>query len=375
MHIPPPPPHGGGGGQGIDYLNRPLTEVFRYPHPNNALPLACFSPAQGNFPGGQALLTNPGADPVVPANVCQNLLSALASLRLANDAARQFVEQTTIRAFRQLPGAGQIALIDQIWDHIATPHVFNQAIGAMLDPNNANLGGHGPLPGSICPNPANAAQFVKRGLANAQPFHQFEVGFRIEGGDNGAIQRVHNGGMTQQRLNHAFMVGPNRGLELAGTAIANDVLHARVWTGNHDIFNETAVCVARSFFGATAFPLRDSNGNFHLWAVNLHGLQGFDVELHQQGLHGMRHWRPGEKAFQAIPANRVLGHVTIHRGGAPGGGGWIVQIPNGAAWVPGPGHGAAQAGQLQYMDDELAAWRDHHHGGPFTIPAAYDFAD
>lgn len=367
MAAPPPPPIFGGRPPGgpvgaVDFLARTLTNVCK--NLPGVLPMQCFSPARPPFPGGQAVLQNGNPPLPVSQDHCEKLLSALASLKNANNAATAVADRLTIRQFRTLAPPQQIAHIDLIWNAISTAHAFTSATSTMFDPAGDGLDGNGPLPSSVCPTAISAGTFKKR-LSGKQPFREFGVGFRVDGGDNGAVARIKGQGMTQQRLNIPFML-QRRGLKLEGTVMM-DQTHARVWTGNHDIFNESAVCVSRNFFGGTAFPERETVGKYYLWAVDVSALSGFDTEQHQTGLPGSKQWRPGEKAYAFIPANKVLAYVEIDRRGAPATGGWKFDIAKDANWT---WIGAPTVKQRTYVEDELAAWR----GGSYTIPADFDFA-
>ena len=373
--VPPTPPQLGFPGipkpaaRTIDYLARPIANVCE--SRQGVLPMNCFSLAKagGKPPSGEDLLKgrNTGADgPPVDDIMCERLLSALASIINADNAAvRTITDRTSIRDFRMMSQPAQLAFINRIWDANCSAHAFNQAGSQMFDPPGDGIDGNAPLPTSIRPVRIGMNVFEKR-LKGRQPFREFGVGFRVDGSDASSVGRVTGNGMTQQRLSPAFMLS-RRGLRLDATAMMDPTV-PRVWTGNHDIFNETAVCVSRNFFGASAFPERDTNGRSYLWAVNCGPLLGFDTENYQLGLHGAKQWRPGEKAFQFIPAANVLGYVQIDRRGAPSGGGWMVDFPKDASWVY---TGAPSVKQRMYMEDELAAWR----GGSYTIPAAFDFAN
>lgn len=367
MHPPAPPPPvprpPGGAPQGRDFLASPIGDVCE--NQVGVLPLNCFRPARGRVPSGHDLLRAGLNPPPVSQEMAEKLLSALASIINGdNERARLVTNAVTIRAFRNMTLPQQIAVINDIWNANTTPHRFTTPPTAMSDPEGAGIGGNGPLPSSLCPNAPGSNVFVKR--LRGQPFREFGVGFRIDGSNAGSVARVTASGMTQQRLNEPFMLGPSRGLRLAGTVMA-DQRFARVWTGNDDIFNESAVCVSRNFFGATAFPLRETVGPAYLWAVNCTYLPGFDTEGHQIGLPNARQWRPGEKAFSFIPASRVIGYVEIQRNGAPPTGGWRFQIAPGATWTY---INAVSNQQRAYIEAELAAWR----GGNYTIPNTFDFA-
>jgi hypothetical protein len=330
--------------------------------------MRCFSLAKPNVPSGDVLLQGSvgAAAPPVSDAMVERLLSALASIINGNNqAARAVTGSKTIREFRNLSEHEQLAFINRIWNAVSTAHPFTQPAANMFDPIADDTGGNGPLPSSIRPDGPGSNTFVKR-LRGRQPFREFLVGFHVDGADNNSIARITGNGMTQQRLSPQFMLS-RRGLRLDSTVMMNDS-EARVWTGNHDIFNETAVCVSRNFFGGTAFPERTTNGSCYLWAVNCAGLVGFDTEQYQLNLPGARQWRPGEKAFRCIPPDHVLGYVRIDRRGAPSGGGWRVDIPGVAKWTF---TGSSTVRQRVYMEDELAAWR----GGSYTIPPEFDFAN
>jgi hypothetical protein len=325
-----------------------------------------FSPARlPNWPGGQNALTQ-APNPVDDVTVGL-LMTALAAAPLGNDRLVQAVTGTmTVGQFKQATGPNRLAFINALWDALATAHAFTTRWDQMTDSPHAAPTGTQPLPSSWCPTAKGATTYRKR--AGGQPWRELGVGFRVDGGDQGAVNRVIGQGMTQQRLNESFMVN-FRGQKIGGTTLDDDT-QARVWTGNHDIFNETAVCVSRNFFGATAFPERttDHRGSEYslLWAVSCLGLTGFDTEGYQLGLPGARQWRPGEKAFRVVPRDRVLGYVKIHRRGAAATGGWSFDIADDANWTI---CGTPTVRQRQYMMDELSAWRGRH-----VIPAQFDFA-
>ena len=353
-----------------DYLLRPIGIVCK-DDLQGVLPMRCYSPARAPVPSGEALLKQPAAPefdavPAVGDVMVERLLTALSSIKNADKlTVRALTDAMSIRAFRAAGEAQQLVFIDQLWNRICTTHAFNRRGNLMSDPASDDLGGR-TLPSSVCPISPGANTFRKR-LRGRQPFQEFGIGFRVDGADQSSIARILGAGMTQQRLSSAFMLGPRRGMRLDGTNMM-DTTRARCWTANNDIFNETAVCVSRNFFGGTAFPERDTQGTCYLWAVNCSNLVGFDTEDYQLNLGNSRQWRPGEKAFPSIPPENVLGYIQIDRRGAPRTGGWRVDIPQGARWTF--TGGAMTVKQRGYIEDELAAWR----GGSYTIPADYDFA-
>ncbi|MEO0991911.1 MAG: hypothetical protein AAFX00_13315 [Pseudomonadota bacterium] len=217
-------------------------------------------------------------------------------------------------------------------------------------------------------------RLAKQGYGD--PFRHFKVGFRVDGSYTESIERVLGSGMTQQNQSDWFMKN-KRGMVVEGT-VAKDTHVARFWAGNHDIFNESAVCISRNFFGGTAFPLRGTYHNYmhtgptsdsefaRLWAVNLSGMNGFDTEQRQLNVSKNRVWRPGEKAFQAIGADRLIGYIEFRKLGAGQEGGWTFDIKPGTEWKF---LNAGSEAQKQYCRDELAAWTGCHF-----VPGAFDFA-
>jgi len=354
-----------------DFLARPIGLVCKAAQPG-VLPMNSYSPAQGHIhlPSGKDLLQAPAAVgeqvPAVSDRMMERLLSALASIENANAVAiRAITDRMTIRAFRALGEGPQLAFVNKLWNATCTSHAFETRGDTMSDPLSDDMAGRS-LPSSVCPIRPGANTFRKR-LTGRQPFREFGIGFRTDGGDKSSITRILGSGMTQQRLSTTFMLGPKRGLRLDATVMM-DKSRARCWTGNNDIFNETAVCVSRNLFGGTAFPERSSSGLFYLWAVNCGPLLGFDTEEYQLGLPNSRQWRPGEKAFPFIPAANLLAYVQVDRRGAPSGGGWMFDLNTGAQWTF---VGSPTVKQRKYLEDELAAWK----GGSYTIPPAYDFAE
>jgi len=333
------------------------------------LPMRSSSPPLPHvpLPSGMDLLKG-GATvqmPAVKESMIERLLSALASV-INGDRAKvsQITSPVTIRAFRKMSELEQISLINQIWNAVSTTHPFRPQGKDMSDPSSDALDGK-VLPTSMCPISPGQSQFKKR--LKGQPFKEFGIGFRVDGSDQSSINRVLSNGMTQQRLNSAFMLGNSRGLRLDRTVMMEQST-ARCWTGNNDIFNETAICVSRNFLGGTAFPERKTEGKCFLWAIDVANLNGFDTETHQLGLPNSRQWRPGEKAFRSIPTTNLVGYIEINRYGAPKSGGWRVKIPKDANWT----YVNQPAVKVRkYLEDELAAWRSDQ---VYTIPSSYDFA-
>jgi hypothetical protein len=323
------------------------------------------------WPGGEHALEG------VPLVTQQRLLSVLASLDKGNDRAINAIcAAMTVGQFVDAAEPIRLAFINRLWDAVATPHAFNTLAANMVCSPIATDDGRRPLPSSWCPVGGGKVGCHKR-LVNEEPWRRYGVGFRVDGTNSTSITRILASGMTQQWQNTAFMQ-EKRGLVVAGTTIANPGA-ARFWTASQDIFNETAVCVSRNFFGATAFPERsspyplastvdaDAQGFFLLWAVDCMGLAGCDTEQIQLNLPGARHWRPGEKAFPAISRERIIGYVTIRRTGSPPEGGWSFGISAEAKWTI-CGHPTTL--QLDYIQGELDAWRGLHNISP-----KWDFAE
>lgn len=352
------------------YHDKPLDEVCRRGQVN-VLPFLSWSPVERFFVGGRAALRTQGdGKRIVDQETCDQLLSALASINLASDAALRKARSITIGDFRDYTEQQQLNFINELWDLIATPYYFDTLSADMYTPAVRSGGATLPLPSSWCPRPQHPGSYYMRtaGSGTPDPWAHLGVGFRVDGTKEESALRIRRDGMTQQSLNVNFMRN-TRGLVLEGTVAAN-ADRPRFWTGNKDIWNETAVCVSRNFFGGTAFPERStyhrSNEFAILWAVDCRGLVGFDTEAVQLSFPNARNWRPGEKAFKAIPPGRLLGFVKIRKLGAPARGGWTFDIPEDAEWNL---EAARAADQIAYIRAELEAWRGCHH-----ISAAYDFA-
>ncbi|MEM7232625.1 MAG: hypothetical protein AAF517_10645 [Planctomycetota bacterium] len=333
-----------------------------------AKPMANFSQkgAYGTtWPGGAVALFGGGGtaegQPVTP-QIAQKLLSALSSAKKNGDNSwGQVCAGTSVKTFRKMTRRQQLDVIDSIWNAAITSHDFSEPSEGMDDPLAK---GHC-FPTSWCPIEPGSQTREKR--LTGSPWKDFSVGFRVDGQNESSLKRVLANGMTQQRANVPFMLGV-RGLDVEETTAAS--AGAKFWTGNRDIFNESAICVSRNFYGGTAFPERDTNhsGSEYaiLWAVDCRGLRGFDTEKHQLRLKGTNVWRPGEKSFGFIPKENLVAWVKIQRRGAPKGGGWRFDIAQDANWNF---VGSPAVSQRTYIIDELNAWRGRH-----TIPPELDFA-
>lgn len=349
------------------FFNDPISDVQNNAHGSSAM--NTFSNPIGgyrNWPGGRRALFEEGHQypPAVTDLNAKRLLTVLAH-RNFGDPIRfnAALGNVSVGIFRNMNQAQQLNFIDGLWNALTTQHPFLTPAEEMFDPpSSLPINERAPLPTSWQPNNTKRLQ--------GQPWRTFTVGFRIDGSDQSSITRVLQHGMTQQRLNQAFM-RTTRGLEISSTAAAISSA-ARCWTLNNDIFNETAVCVSRNFFGATAFPGRDtihgSGQASYLWAVDCSGLKGFDTEDYQRNLPGNRNWRPGEKAFREIRPERIIGYIPVRRHGCPEGGGWSFSIDKTTKWT--------LVNQVinfkirDYIDGELEAWK----GEKRNIPGTHDFA-
>lgn len=289
----------------------------------------------------------------------------------------------TIRQFMALSGHEQLAVINQAWEKVCTKKAYNKFVFQMDEPQSTVVAAATqPVPSGTIPT--RDGQY-KAGHVNASgvpdAFTGLGVGFRVDGSGPNCqrdIDRVIHDGMTTQ-LQNRYLMYTIKGWEVQGTVVDLDTSAPRVWSTKKDLFNESAVCIARNLYGATAFPAREFEGDAVLWATDVSGLVGFDTEQYQQTLEGNKQWRPGEKAFCRIPSGNVIGYVKFKKLGAPAAGGWKFQIPPDARWKLLPGWEAplgvrnirGRTDQVRdYITAQLEAWRGVEH----TITGAYDFA-
>jgi hypothetical protein len=283
-----------------------------------------------------------------------------------------------IKQFMALSEGFQIQVINNIWEECTSSKSYDCTSADMVETEADVAASDSQLPSSVHPNPGSGLPFVKG--PTKRPWKTLGIGFRVDGqkdsgGTINSIDRIKKEGITSQVLNPGFMLNI-RGMVVTQTALALNTSAPRIYVRAQDLFNETAVCISRSFFGATAFPERETAAEAALWAVDTTGLSGFDTEKHQ--LEIGKPWRPGEKCFQKIPVNQVLGYVVIKRLGgdlgsggtrssARANGGWEFQVPKGAkwTWVTQP-----TGAKLAYVEAELAAWAN---GVEYNVPGSYDF--
>ena len=281
----------------------------------------------------------------------------------------------TVRQFITLPPEKQLDFINKLWNESTQRGSYDTPQGEMYDRDNpVERGGVLHLPDSVHPvrqggtRNVSAMQKGRDGL----PFRRLGVGFRVEGSGSDDriawhVNRVIKGGMRAQVTLNDLML--SSGYNVEGTIVSSDTLAPRLNRTQKDLWNESGVCVARSFLGATAFPYRWTEGNVLLWAVDVSGLNGFDTERYQldNTSFGSGPWRPGEKCFGRIEPNRILGWVVVAKQGFTGlNVGWKFSVAANASWG-GVGNGSPD--QRAYMVAELAAWRDTE----VTVPTEYDF--
>lgn len=336
-------------------------------------------------------MSTPGKTPValqgVPYKTLQRLTTVIAQAAFGNGsqtselfknvkvAGREYKGQMTVQQFMGLTVTEQLAVIDQAWEKVCERKPFDRKTQDMLEPiTQPTESGLECLPSALIPRQGGYDVLRTPEVRDYKPFTTLGVGFRVEGTVSGKdVARVQRSGMVPLVQVPALILSI-RGFEVEGTVVARDTSCARFWERKHDIFNESAVCVARNFFGATAFPLRDSKcDDVVLWAVDVLDLNGCDTEAYQVALGGEQ-WRPGEKAYERIPANRLIGYIVIRRTGlGDGGKGWKFLIPEDTQWTmssywdPKGRYGAAK----RYIDGLLAAWR----GREYAIPQTMDFAN
>ena len=199
------------------FLGDPISDVQNNAHGSSAMN-SYSNPIGGyrNWPGGSRAVSEESDQyppPVTDLNI-KRLLTVLAH-RNFGDSVRfnTALGNRTVRDFRNMNQAQQLSFIDGLWNALTTEHPFLTPAENMYDPvGNAPVTERAPLPTSWKPNNTKRLQ--------GQPWRTYTVGFRIDGSDQSSITRVLQHGMTQQRLNQAFMRNV-RGLEISSTAAAN----------------------------------------------------------------------------------------------------------------------------------------------------------
>jgi hypothetical protein len=374
-----------------------------------------WTPTTRNWPGGKQALEDevlvPKGSPPIPSasGITDRLASVLGSkgkgIGDSNEADwDKIIVQKSIEDFRKLKEAGQIGFINDLWNILTTAYPFDKPVRQMYEPtasDNSDLQETGkqyrPLPTAWQPDGFSKAKYESsygRLLSEGGKWRELGVGFRVEGESaklQETLKRLEKNGMTQWRLDKHLMAKTS-GFYIEGTLFDGDIPgnldRARFWNGNHDILNQTAVCVSRNLFGATAFPERWSKGDFILFAVDCSNLQGCDTEQKQidifQKYKGdqkykderkraeiMRWWRPGEKAFKEIKWENIIGWVPFTKEGQPPGTGWKFKIDAGANWTINQAWkvtASLYVKKMAYIDNELGTWRGEH-----IVPYDFDF--
>jgi hypothetical protein len=303
----------------------------------------------------------------------QKLATVLAQCEHQEVLSTSHARALTVRRFVESGQAAQMNTINRLWDECTVAGVYNTRQSAMVDNTNpAGLLGVSQLPSSVHPerDTAGVAKTFKVGRGG-KPFAQLGIGFRVEGSGTDEklkwhIDRINKSGMVPQVTLPQLML--DLGKNIDGTIVSGAALAPRLNIKQRDLWNESGVCVARSFFGATAFPLREHKGNVALWAIDVSGLVGYDTEAWQLAnpALGAGPWRPGEKCFARIGPERIIGHIVIEKLGDEGGG-WKFRVPKEAQWSAKVSQ--AKGEQRKYIEEELTAWRDTFA----SVNTQYDF--
>ncbi|MGG5888319.1 hypothetical protein ACLF3G_14385 [Falsiroseomonas sp. HC035] len=288
----------------------------------------------------------------------------------------------TIRAFMNMTAQNQLAVIDAGWARVCFKKSYDKLTHQMFEPATTAVSGDSkaPVPSGVVPAGGGLMRVDYTGDSRLpDAFCGLGIGFRVDGSGDGhadSIRRVTTTGMTTQ-LKNGYLMRNIKGWEVEGTLVDRDTNAPRVWATKCDLFNESAVCVARNLYGATAFPTREMDNEVAvLWAVDVRGLRGFDTETYQMTLAGNKQWRPGEKAYKLVPKGNVIAHVLFNKRGCSGAGGWRFQIPGGSTWTyhgewaKPAASGSREAKVRGYIESQLAAWSGPQH----EIDGAYDFA-
>lgn len=306
----------------------------------------------------------------------RKLITALAQTETQKMLGTTLANGISCGDFLKMTSNKQMDVINSLWDESTEAAAYSDPHDAMLDNNNAVDAGQGQLPSSVHPDgpAAGAVRALKKGPAD-MPFKKLGIGFRVEGSGTDEklkkhIDRIVNDGMRPQVTIPWLML--ENGHDVEGTTIAGSTLAPRLNKLAKDLWNESGVCVARSFFGATAFPYRWWTGRVLLWAVDVEGLVGYDTERYQLGKvdpKGNGPWRAGEKCFKRIWKHRIIGHVVIEKLGDACGG-WSFKVES-DKWIPAGGAASLTSKARTYLDDELAAWT----GRTAEVTTAYDFVN
>jgi hypothetical protein len=104
---------------------------------------------------------------------------------------------------------------------------------------------------------------------------------------------------------------------------------------------------------------------YYLFALDMAGAMGFDLENWQRTQTSPSLWRPGEKIFPQIGTDRVLAWVEVIKLGGDHTTGWKFEIAKDAKWSF---EKMLPVAKRTYLIDELEPWRGVHQ-----IPASDDF--
>lgn len=313
----------------------------------------------------------PGANWIVQEQMLTRLMTVLCHVEVQQKLDTCLAVGKTVREFVKLGPDGQIKLINDLWEQCTVKKAYDTNQAAMTDNVNPVNEKGAQLPSSIHPVRSGARITTFKLGRGGMPFRELGVGFRAEGSGSEErikwhIDRVVGDGMRPQVTLEKLML--DNGYNVSGTCVSTGTLAPRINVTQKDLWNESGICVARSFLGATAFPYRWTKDRVIVWALNVAGLVGFDTEQYQlDNKVGNGPWRPGEKCFGRIEADRILGYVVIKKLGNDGGG-WSFATPLDAKW--GPTAGKASKAQQTYIEEELEAWRD----ASVDVGTGYDFA-
>lgn len=279
---------------------------------------------------------------------------------------------TPIRIFNAMTKPQQLAFLDRLWVRcyeekpravLARQMLDSETVASERDPV--------PMPTCLRPRDRREADVTFVAGPTQHAWTRYQIGFRIEGGkghgDRDDLPRIRDAGLIALISNNPLAI------RIAGKSYAGLDIASRhpTYMGhqNVDAYNESAVCVSRTLYGATGFPFRDScdatdsMAYRYLLALDCNAMRGVDTEAEQLRISPQKLWRPGEKAFAAISNIRVLAWTAVKRD-AP----WTFSFVTATwTWLNKP----RDAAKVQYLEDELAAWEP---GFAYRIKPAYDFA-
>lgn len=292
-----------------------------------------------------------------------------------------------IRIFNLMRKQDQLVLLENLWGDCYKKVSPSQLAAEMMD-GELGVAGDKSLPSSIRRRDGTGFFAILEAGPRPRAWKDFQIGFRIDGGKARAGSRDDLG-----RVSKEGMVALQKKPDLA-VQVVKKFYHEHpscqtsdlfIGYQNRDLYNESGTCVARSLLGATAFPYRYTENNAdggpadgggelafqYLFAVDCSGAKGVDTEKTQVEMGNNSLWRPGEKAFAGLGAERLLGWTRIVRKGQPPSGtpqptGWsFMFLDSKWTWLKAPG-GERQA----FLEGELATWEPNR---TYNISYAYDF--